>query len=66
MTKKKRSFEKGCWICKHLDYYEAYFEESSNCGYMCNYRDSDEIEKFKKFPCERKLKCFESGHKQNG
>ncbi len=48
--------KKGCYGCKHLDYYEAYFEEVSDSGYCCNKRE--DIDKFKKFPCKRKLKCF--------
>lgn len=46
---------KGCWICDYLDYYEAYPEESSPSGWMCNYK---EVEHFKTFPCNRRLKCF--------
>ena len=46
----------GCWRCKHLDFFESDFEDSSESGYMCNYRDA--VDEFKTFPCNRKLKCF--------
>ena len=49
----------GCWLCKKLDYIE---EDSlsgmpgPNSGWACEKR---EVEYFKTFPCNRKLKCFE-------
>jgi hypothetical protein len=39
---------KGCWLCGFLD-------EDQNHVWTCSYRD---ILNFKKFPCERKLKCW--------
>ena len=47
----------GCYKCIHLSYYEKDgYEDSSEERYFCNKR---ETEHFKKFPCERILKCFE-------
>jgi len=53
MEKKKN----GCWLCKHLDYYESYFEESNGDGFCCEKRD--DTDEFLTFPCNRRLKCFE-------
>ncbi len=51
----------GCWGCKYLEYYEKDgFEDFSSEGYYCSKRDDDPQDKFKVFPCERLLKCFES------
>ena len=49
--------KKGCWLCKHLEYYQAYFEEASTDGFYCEQRE--DVETFLTFPCNRKLKCFE-------
>ena len=42
MTKgelKQGARKKNCYGCKHLDYYEADYEEHQASGFMCNKRD---------------------------
>ena len=47
----------GCWLCKHLEYYEKYnYESQGYDGWICVI--NTEVENFKTFPCKRKLKCF--------
>lgn len=47
----------GCWLCKHLEYYEKdSYESLGDNGWMCDY--NEESENFQTFPCKRKLKCF--------
>ena len=49
----------GCWSCVYLDWYEKEcYECNEESGYVCDFREPDDIEKFKTFPCNRKLKCF--------
>lgn len=50
----------GCFTCKHLEYIEDTSYETLDGGWSCQWRDSDETDKFKHFPCKRKLKCWES------
>ncbi len=47
----------GCWNCKYLDYFEAYYESGDSSGWCCKKRE--DVEYFRTFPCNRKLKCFE-------
>lgn len=54
MTYGVKVSNKGCWICKHLTWWESGYEEVGDSGYYCVYR---EVEEFKTFPCNRKLKC---------
>jgi len=50
---------KGCWKCKYLEYYEKdSYESLGEEGWFCDFREDEEIQKFKDFPCNRKLKCF--------
>lgn len=53
----KMKKKNGCWLCKHLEYYEGYFEEANTDGFCCEKRE--DVENFLTFPCNRKLKCFE-------
>jgi len=48
----------GCWLCKNLDFFESDFESNDESGWCCHYRDVDDIDNFKDFPCKRRLKCF--------
>lgn len=54
------AYGKGCWSCKHLEYFSKdNYESSDTEGWFCNKRDEEETDKFVDFPCQRKLKCFE-------
>ena len=59
----KENKDRGCWNCEHLGFYDAYYEESSSSGYTCEYR---EVDNFKTFPCNRRLKCFNVDVSQKG
>ena len=49
----------GCWNCKYLEYYEKdSYESMDEEGWFCGWRNDERYEKFKDFPCKRKLKCF--------
>jgi hypothetical protein len=53
--------ETGCYLCIHLAWYEADYEEIGGSGYYCEKRE--DAEDFKTFPCLRKLKCREESDK---
>ena len=54
----------GCWLCKHLDYWENdSYESSGPEGFMCEQNENSE--NFKDFPCKRRLKCFEKEERKN-
>jgi hypothetical protein len=43
----------GCFTCKHLDFYEAYFEEPEESGWFCSIRCNIDL---RRFPYKRKCK----------
>lgn len=60
--------KKNCYNCKYLDYYSAYYEESSESGYHCNGRNykttDDENKHLTQLNCQPKYleaskKCCE-------
>jgi len=44
---------KGCYACKHLDFYEAYHEEAADSGWFCSVRENIDP---RRFPYKRKCR----------
>lgn len=51
--------KKNCLNCKHLDYYEAYFEEPSESGHFCNKREEAYKNMGREEYLEKSKVCFE-------